>query len=1133
MPRSRSNSRPPSRPASRPASMISTALNLSPQVLSLSDELIAKVTGFAEDEENFELCHDFVVSNLLYHTYLEPHEKDATKRFEGILDKWQIQSKTEKAQKGRELLESYMNAPIFDEVEHEQHNLKTRLLTLLLCLSNSDAVTAAGEDNEEEDEGIGIYVTKDGKVKETEEEARLRKARAVLAMLAEGEVVYHPPSADSDLSDWTDDEFDPEDEWKRSIFDGAFEKAFAEQTSINKPITFVIPRPKKPVTHLPGVREPLRPPVPICDDDRVGKLPEDSKEDQEKNLMPPYWLDTNMDGRNKFAVSVTNPMPDAHYVRWVENWQNHSGLPVDEKLVLPEYQVLRECFWMLRNPLCDKTPLFVFDKDNNEFRSNRESNACLPSVMPATLESCLFKMRLALTSLRRLQGFVSECLDSRRRSPIKNEEVPKPPFTYEAYAEAMSNVINLFSADLLMLEAKAFDAKVAYTLLDMTADLNEWLVILNSLSSFHKSTIGDGQSKDNWEKAVILLAGLNHALTMTLQPKLFAILADLLLKTLSPYFRIMGTWITQGRLEDFRDEFVFSANVCSLTKRRSSEDKDDDEEEEVQHFSRSSKVIMPDESFWMDGFNRRPFEAVLEAAGLRVPEMFESTLSRILTCGKSVTILTILEKQSIFFPGYKSTTFSSPTNDMIPPTELYDRFLDNLKESLSAHLLPDSPTDFREGRSTTSIKHVQAGLSIGEILGGDVSAFDSELVDAFDIIATDLPVENEQENKHDPDEDGNPEVLIDRERFFVLSQYGLDPLKPLTSTLDFAFGPVVHEHTERACNQLVQLFKTTLQLEKHLTNVRRVFLMEAGDLMSEFYSVMFDKLASTVETCDGTSLTILLQDCLCRRYSFEDAERFGLTIDPEAKTPLDTISLTYTVQWPLNIVVHSSTLVMYNKVFVFLLKVKQAIWALQEIEAKELAEAIEPEEDPDEVSESFGDETTTSSMSSFKQESKADKEHKLHRVLLLRSWLLHFIGNCHAYFMTRVLHTTELELRSALAECSDLDAILIAHNEYIERIFDRCFLHSSAAVLREAVLKVLNIANVLHKHCSAHLRPSSTKTPRRRHFIVDSRTLTALEENYARCHQFLASTLRSMTQKRNVPHLDCLAAALLHSYPVI
>jgi hypothetical protein len=51
--------------------------------------------------------------------------------------------------------------------------------------------------------------------------------------------------------------------------------------------------------------------------------------------------------------------------------------------------------------------------------------------------------------------------------------------------------------------------------------------------------------------------------------------------------------------------------------------------------------------------------------------------------------------------------------------------------------------------------------------------------------------------------------------------------------------------------------------------------------------------------------------------------------------------------------------------------------------------------------------------------------------------------------------------------------------------------------------------------------------------LINVETLTKLEENYARSHQFLASTLNEMTQKRNVPHLNGLAAALAHSCPSV
>ena len=113
-------------------------------------------------------------------------------------------------------------------------------------------------------------------------------------------------------------------------------------------------------------------------------------------------------------------------------------------------------------------------------------------------------------------------------------------------------------------------------------------------------------------------------------------------------------------------------------------------------------------------------------------------------------------------------------------------------------------------------------------------------------------------------------------------------------------------------------------------------------------------------------------------------------------------------------------------------------------------------------------------------------------------------------------------------ECNDLDSILNVHNRYISKIYDRCFLHSSAFVLKDAVFKILKSAIVLYKYCTNHV-----EHPERKIFILETSVLKSMEENYAKRHQFLAKTLKAMTEKRNVPHLDGLAAALLHSCPAV
>ena len=98
----------------------------------------------------------------------------------------------------------------------------------------------------------------------------------------------------------------------------------------------------------------------------------------------------------------------------------------------------------------------------------------------------------------------------------------------------------------------------------------------------------------------------------------------------------------------------------------------------------------------------------------------------------------------------------------------------------------------------------------------------------------------------DEAEEEDENYLVDPDRFLILSDYGLDPIKSITSAMEEAFQPVIYIHTDRACSRLVYLFKHSLDLSKHFMYLRQIFFMEAGDLLSEFYSPMFSKIGEII-----------------------------------------------------------------------------------------------------------------------------------------------------------------------------------------------------------------------------------------------------------------------------------------------
>jgi hypothetical protein len=134
-------------------------------------------------------------------------------------------------------------------------------------------------------------------------------------------------------------------------------------------------------------------------------------------------------------------------------------------------------------------------------------------------------------------------------------------------------------------------------------------------------------------------------------------------------------------------------------------------------------INSPTEKFWTEGFVVRPFEKLLLGLGLKPPKMFESTLKKVLTCGKSITILTLLKKQS-----YKNTF-----QEMVAPTDLYDKFLANLKQNLSIHKRQISVENYSQKspkKKLQSIPMLTEGPSVSDIIG-DISEYDQDLIAAY------------------------------------------------------------------------------------------------------------------------------------------------------------------------------------------------------------------------------------------------------------------------------------------------------------------------------------------------------------------------------------------------------------------
>jgi len=295
-----------------------------------------------------------------------------------------------------------------------------------------------------------------------------------------------------------------------------------------------------------------------------------------------------------------------------------------------------------------------------------------------------------------------------------------------------------------------------------------------------------------------------------------------------------------------------------------------------------------------------------------------------------------------------------------------------------------------------------------------------------------------------------------------------------------------------------------------LKKARYVYFMEAGDLMQHFNYQIFSILhRKDIDLLDSSSLTLLLQDNLSQRFEgWTEQFSCGFDLTEEDKNcavlSLKGLTINMQISWPLNIILSDDKLKLYNKIFLFLVTLKHSLWCLQSISLAEIAQL-----DRDILQdESRGDEMTDVSLTA---------SHKQHRLQLLRAWLIYFVTLLHGYFMSRVLHSTQLELKEEINTATDLDMLIQVHHKYLTKVHDTCFLHPEVKMLREAINMILGICIEFHTGVTQK--------------NIHSAAITSWEDKYARCHNFLSTMLNEMVRKKKLPHLEGLAAALLHSCP--
>ncbi|XP_058150758.1 gamma-tubulin complex component 5 isoform X3 [Dasypus novemcinctus] len=780
-------------------------------------------------------------------------------------------------------------------------------------------------------------------------------------------------------------------------------------------------------------------------------------------------------------------------------WDQHlySSDPLyvpDDRVFVTETQVIRETLWLLSGV----KKLFIFQLVDGKVTVR--NNIIVTHLTHNCLRSMLEQIAAYGQVVFRLQEFIDEVMGHSPESTLPgSSSVPKKsteaPFrTYQAFMWALYKYLLSFKKELAAIEKCIINNDTTITLSIVVDKLSPRLAQLKVLHKVFSTGVAEvppdtrnvvraSHLLNTLYKAILEYDNVGEASEQTV-----SLLFSLWVETVRPYLQTVDEWIVHGHLFDCAKEFIIQRNKNVPVNHRdfwyatytlySVSEKTENEEKMSDNASASS------------GSDQGPSSRQHTMVSFLKP-----VLKQIIMAGKSMQLLKNLQCA-------ESAASQAAARDA-ERKSLYTLFLESVQSRL------------RHGEdSTPQVLTEQQATEEKLIKMQSIAERHLELDDIHDpLLAINFArLYLEQSDFHEKFAGGD--ICVDRSSESVTCQ-------TFELTLRSCLYPHIDKQYLDCCGNLMQTLKKDYRLVEYLQAMRNFFLMEGGDTMYDFYTSIFDKIREKETWQNVSFLNVQLQEAVGQRYP-EDSSRLSISFEnvdtTKKKLPvhiLDGLTLSYKVPWPVDIVISLECQKIYNQVFLLLLQIKWAKYSLDVLlfGDPEIRTASPP------LSLYFAVSVTTctvqeGTVAQFGPQKEPIRQ-QIHRMFLLRVKLMHFVNSLHNYIMTRILHSTGLEFQHQVEEAKDLDQLIKIHYRYLSTIHDRCLLREKVSFVKEAIMKVLNLALMFADGWQAGLGAWKMES------------IEKMESDFKNCHMFLVTILNKAVCRGSFPHLESLALSLM------
>ena len=252
--------------------------------------------------------------------------------------------------------------------------------------------------------------------------------------------------------------------------------------------------------------------------------------------------------------------------------------------------------------------------------------------------------------------------------------------------------------------------------------------------------------------------------------------------------------------------------------------------------------------------------------------------------------------------------------------------------------------------------------------------------------------------------------------------------------------------------ELIRIFFQKFKLMENLDSLNKYLLLGQGDMIQYLMESLYNELKKPATTIFKYNLQSILESSInSTNARFNDKECLNkLNIKLLNARPgdigWDIFCLEYNISLPLSIIISKKNILDYQKMFIFLLKIKRIEYSQEHQEWRKIM--------------------TTCHYIDNKKYDYFRK--KIKTSLQFNQEIIHFIISLHNYLTLEVLETQYKKLLKKFKTINNLDELILAHDEFINNIKQKCFLNNNNNHNIIIYKKIISIFEIILRFRTAH-----------------------------------------------------------------